>query len=687
MTAASLSAAAPAAAAASPVRSAALSWRGVVEGFYGEPWTTDERLAFFEFAEEVGLTSYVYAPKFDPYHRDRWREPYPEAELLHLAELNRRAAGHGVAFVYAISPALSMRFSSDDDHRALDAKCEQLWDAGIRSFSLLFDDVPTELPDESDRARFGDDPAGAGRAHGHAARRFRDGFLARHGITEPVLVCPTDYAGTAGSPYRDGLAEELPAEARILWTGPDIVVGAITRDDIDRAAESYGRDLALWDNFPVNDFDRSRLFLGPLTGRTGDTVGSRLTGIVANPMVEAAPSRFALATVADWAGDPAAYDPDAAAARAFELVAGGAPGLRALVEACSSWPPSAPPSAALDALLPDALGGDRPAVDAVAERMRALASTDASGASADLAAALEPWVQSARSAGAAGELACRVLAGEHGLEDALVAARDAAQGHYANVLRTPVATLVDAAFAVLHPEQDAGARAGGPEGGAGAAGAGQLLSRILLLTGPNPAPGDRELAEFLGANGFDVVIRSTVEPDELAAAALSIVTRAADESEAVTASRSAVPLIAWGHIVALGLATESATPLSLDAVEIVEPAHPLAAGLSGRVPVYQGPSKLTWGEPGPDAVVIAREPESAHPVLAVYDRGTTLADGTEAPAKRISLFLGSDGFAPWLVTDAARALVLAAVRKAAMRASPTFAAKTAKGARSTTTSG
>jgi hypothetical protein len=505
-----------------------------------------------------------------------------------------------------------------------------------------------------------------------------------------VLVCPTDYAGTAGSPYRDGLAEELPAEARILWTGPDIVVGAITRDDIDRAAESYGRDLVLWDNFPVNDFDRSRLFLGPLTGRTGDTVGSRLAGIVANPMVEAAPSRFALATVAEWAADPAAYDPDTSAARAFELVAGGAPGLRALVEACSSWPPSAPPSAVLDALLPDALTGDRSAVEAVAERMRALAFTDPSGAAADLAAALEPWVQAARSAGAAGELACRVLTGEQGLEDALVAARDAAQAQYANVLRAPVTTLVDAALAVLHPERAADAGASGLEGGAGAAeaaGSAEPLLRILILTGPNPAPGDRELAEFLGANGFDVAIRSAVEPDELDAAALSIVTRAADESEAVTASRSAVPLIAWGHVVALGLATESATPLSLDAVEIVEPAHPLAAGLSGRVPVYQGPSKLTWGEPGPDALVIARETESAHPVLAVYDRGTTLADGTGAPAKRISLFLGSDGFAPWLVTDAARALVLAAVREAAVRASPTFAAKTAKGARSTTTSG
>jgi hypothetical protein len=48
------------------------------------------------------------------------------------------------------------------------------------------------------------------------------------------------------------------------------VVGAIRREDIDRAADSYQRHVVLWDTFPVNDFDPSRLFLGPLTGRTTD---------------------------------------------------------------------------------------------------------------------------------------------------------------------------------------------------------------------------------------------------------------------------------------------------------------------------------------------------------------------------------------------------------------------------------
>lgn len=654
-------------------RTTALAWRGVVEGFYGRPWTFDERVTFFGFAREAGFTSYIYAPKFDPFHRDSWRDPYPEEELSSIAELNSRAAENGVTFVYAISPALSMRFADDDDHAALAAKCRQLLDAGIRSFALLFDDVPTELPHAADRERFGADARGTGRAHGNAARRFRDGFLLPNGIDEPLLVCPTDYAGTAGSPYRDGLAEDLPVDARVLWTGADIVVGEITRDDVDRAAESYGRDLVLWDNFPVNDFDRSRVFLGPLTGRLGDVAGSRLVGIAANPMVEAAPSRFALATVAEWAADPAAYDPQAAAERAYRLVTGGADGLRALVAASSSWPPSAPPSAELAALLARALpdgpqgagdAGDQgdhrgaldalDAFDALAEWMRALADTTAAGAPADLAETLRPWIDAARAAGEAGVLACRALSAdpgsaEPGLGEELLAARSRSEAEYANVVRGPLTALLDAASAHLGLVQTPGATGGA--GGASATG------RIQLLSGPNPLPGDRELAEALGAAGHAVTIAPTAPADD-DGAGLVIVTRGADEEQAVAAGRLAVPLIAWGHLVALGLATESAVPLSLDTIDIVEPAHPAAAGLTGRVHVYRGPSKLTWGEPGPDAMVVARETESAHPVIAVYPAGSRLADGGTAAAARATVFLSTDGFAPWLLTEEARSIVL-----------------------------
>jgi hyaluronoglucosaminidase len=133
-----------------------LARRGVVEGFYGPPWSHDERLDFLRFAGRVGLNEYVYAPKDDPYHRERWRDPYPEATLAEIAQLAREAAARHVRFVYTIAPALSMRFSDDAEHELLAAKAEQLWGAGIRSFALLFDDVPGELIHREDIAAFAD---------------------------------------------------------------------------------------------------------------------------------------------------------------------------------------------------------------------------------------------------------------------------------------------------------------------------------------------------------------------------------------------------------------------------------------------------------------------------------------------------------------------------------------------------
>ena len=45
--------------------------RGVVEGFYGTPWTFDDRSDIIEFCRQSNLNAYIYAPKDDPYHRDK----------------------------------------------------------------------------------------------------------------------------------------------------------------------------------------------------------------------------------------------------------------------------------------------------------------------------------------------------------------------------------------------------------------------------------------------------------------------------------------------------------------------------------------------------------------------------------------------------------------------------------------
>lgn len=610
---------------ADPTEPHPLAWRGLVEGFYGAPWSHDDRLRWFEFASASGLDRYLYAPKDDPWHREQWRDPYPDDRLAALADLCSEAEQRGVRFVYTIAPGLSMRYDEDAEHKALAAKCAQLLGAGIRSFALLFDDVPM------------DEPEAFGRAHGETAARLQQDFLRPAGIDEPLMVCPTDYAGLGRTPYRAGLDATLPQDALVLWTGADIVVGAVTADDIVLARESYGRDLVLWDNFPVNDFDRSRVFLGPLTDRQR---ARGLVGIVSNPMVEAAPSRFALATVAEWAADPEQYDAQDAAARAYERVTGGAPGLRSLVEACSSWPPSAPRWAALS----DAVAESR--YEDAESLLARLAQTSASGVDEDLAVQLAPWIDAAQASGAAGAMACRVLAFDGdpsevaSLED-LLKARGTMEGEFADVVRDDVLSLLDDAIVVL------GGEPSHPHTPHGAA--------VSIYSGSNPAPGDRELAEFLRGSGMHVHFGHEEAAD------LVIVTRSASEELIVEASRLAIPVLAWGHLVPLGLAPASRVLLSVDRIEIVDHRHPAASAMAGEVVVYRGRAKVTVSEPGEGAHVVAREPQSGDAAITITPPGAPLANGSPAPAARGTFYLAADGFAPWLVTESTRALLYATI--------------------------
>ena len=45
-----------------------LPLRGVVEGFYGTPWSHQVRLSLIDYYGRNKLNEYVYGPKDDPYH-------------------------------------------------------------------------------------------------------------------------------------------------------------------------------------------------------------------------------------------------------------------------------------------------------------------------------------------------------------------------------------------------------------------------------------------------------------------------------------------------------------------------------------------------------------------------------------------------------------------------------------------
>ena len=55
--------------------------RGFIEGYYGNPWSTTDRMKLMEWGGYYKLNSYFYAPKDDPKHNSKWRELYTDEEI------------------------------------------------------------------------------------------------------------------------------------------------------------------------------------------------------------------------------------------------------------------------------------------------------------------------------------------------------------------------------------------------------------------------------------------------------------------------------------------------------------------------------------------------------------------------------------------------------------------------------
>jgi hypothetical protein len=310
-----------------------LRGRGVIEGFYGPPWSGSDRQAVLRFEGAHKMDSYVYAPKDDPYHRDRWRDPYPADQLAQLGALARLARQEHVDFVFAVSPGQSVCYSSDDDFRALTAKAQSVYDLGVRSFALFFDDIAATLTCASDQNRFGGETSPSAAAQAYLLNRFDHDFAATHPGMAPLRTVPTEYNGLDPSDYKKRLAQLVDPDIHMYWTGPQVVSPTISDSDLTAARALYAHPLEVWDNYPVNDYQLDRLFLGPVTGRGTTMAADGVSGFVANPMLEAIPSEPALATTADLTWNDAAYDPQRSWDRAVASVGGPASAaLRAFAE-------------------------------------------------------------------------------------------------------------------------------------------------------------------------------------------------------------------------------------------------------------------------------------------------------------------------------------------------------------------
>ena len=262
---------------------------GIIEGFYGEVWHHEARIAAADWGQPLGFSFYIYAPKADPFLRKRWSESYPAQDLVRMKDLSMRVRESGQKFGIGLSPFELYLDWSGPSRDVFEQKIRELNDIGVDLLCILFDDMKGDVP-------------------GLAAMQAEIADAAAQiASADQIILCPTYYSddpvlekvfGRAPDDYLPELGQSLDSIIDVFWTGPKVCSPGYSVDHLADVAARLGRKPFLWDNYPVNDGARmsKHLHLRGVTGR-GAEILPHISGIAANPMNEPNLSRLPLATL------------------------------------------------------------------------------------------------------------------------------------------------------------------------------------------------------------------------------------------------------------------------------------------------------------------------------------------------------------------------------------------------------
>lgn len=293
-------------------------YRGIVEGFYGRPYTVENRLSLLDYCKRYKMNVYVYGPKSDPYHLGKWREDYPlsltEKERYFglitqddIRDITAKAKASHVMFVWAAHPAMQngISFSSESAMNpgidAIMTKFDHLYDLGMRGFGIFIDDINYA-------------PSGAMQAYlaDQAQKKLREkyGADASKEPVSPLFFVPTAYALNYGGSGSLNSLKSVDQEVVIAFTGYDCfsnIRGSACQDMANRV----GRNAVMWWNNPVNDDHDDRIYMREMTCHWNiedkNPIPS-LHGLIMNPMNQGQASKVSLFGAADYSWNPAKFD-------------------------------------------------------------------------------------------------------------------------------------------------------------------------------------------------------------------------------------------------------------------------------------------------------------------------------------------------------------------------------------------
>ncbi len=292
--------------------------RGFIEGYYGIPWSNENRMSLMEFGGQFKMTSYVFAPKDDPYHSAQWRVLYPEEKLAEIKEMAELGNANKCGFVWTIHPFMNGGITAnsyDADIAKIIAKFEQLYNVGVRQFGVLGDDAG-RLP------------------RSVVIRTMTDlqEWVDEKGDVYNLVFCPGGYNDAWQGNYSELNEYDagFPEDIDIFWTGQAVCQPVEQRTLTNfrtknlPAGREPRRSPLFWLNWPVNDINMSRLMMGKGSLLHNDVNPEDLAGVVTNPMQDAQASKVALFAIADFAWNISDFNADESWADCFKYIDGDA---------------------------------------------------------------------------------------------------------------------------------------------------------------------------------------------------------------------------------------------------------------------------------------------------------------------------------------------------------------------------
>jgi hyaluronoglucosaminidase len=235
---------------------------GVIEGFFGPQWADSARKSYAEFLSRYGGNFYIYAPKQDPFLRKEWRRPWSDKFIGHIAVLANKFHFHGVKFGVGFSPFGLGLTLSEEDKGLIREKISTLQSLGVDLIGLFFDDMPA-----SDNL---------------AETQIEVLHVVRECFQGRIIFCPSYYTpdpildkvfGKRPDHYLEKIAEGLPSDVSIAWTGPKVISPEISADHLIETTALLKRRPFIWENLYANDGPKNCKFLKlrPFSGRSRES--------------------------------------------------------------------------------------------------------------------------------------------------------------------------------------------------------------------------------------------------------------------------------------------------------------------------------------------------------------------------------------------------------------------------------